>query len=295
MCAFVYDKTNKTGSDAKGYLFSGILADGTKGVENARNTAITYHFTIVKDGWNGSYYSLSGSQTFYTGATSDRAIKLPALSGWTAIIDYKPIDLGCNVLIGESSEKKRIYWASRNLGATSDFPAEDSDAARQATYGGYYAWGETATKSNYEWSTYFDTSDGGNTFSEYQTGVKETLDPEDDAVHVAMGGLWRMPTYRECTELKTTSVFPWTKDNTNKGHKVTSTVDGYNDGRYIFIPWTGYRSGTVVTFSGLYGYFWSNALASGNSKKAYTLKNYNDIIISYEDRCFGRSIRPVTE
>ena len=294
MCAFVYDKTNKTGSDAKGYLFSGILADGTKGVENARNTAITYHFTIVKDGWNGSYYSLSGSQTFYTGATSDRAIKLPALTGWTTITDYKPIDLGFDLYIDSGPEEKRLYWASRNLGATTDFPAENSDAARQATYGGYYAWGETAIKSNYTWSTYFDTSDEGDSFTEYQAGGKEFLDPEDDAAHATIGSLWRMPTYVEFVSL--VNYYTWTWDATNKGRKVTSTKAGYNDGRYIFLPAAGYKYDGAVNTSGTHGRYWTAKLNGSNSKKSgHIYFSSGDKGHDPYDRLYGLTIRPVTE
>ena len=47
-------------------------------------------------------------------------------------------------------------WATCNVGATTP---ED--------YGNYYAWGETATKETYYWSTYFDTNDDGNTFTKY--------------------------------------------------------------------------------------------------------------------------------
>jgi hypothetical protein len=45
---------------------------------------------------------------------------------------YEAVDLGLSV-----------KWASFNVGATS--PEE---------YGGYYAWGETEEKENYDWSTY---------------------------------------------------------------------------------------------------------------------------------------------
>ncbi|MBQ0090566.1 MAG: hypothetical protein KBT27_14670, partial [Prevotellaceae bacterium] len=46
-----------------------------------------------------------------------------------------------------------VKWADRNLNAT---VPED--------FGMYFAWGEIRPKSNYEWSTYFDTSDRGQTF-----------------------------------------------------------------------------------------------------------------------------------
>ena len=80
---YVYDKESKTGSDAKGWLFSGVLAAG------AQNTSTDYHFTLVSGAWNtGSYYhkAFTGKTLQATGST-DRAVKLPALSSWTPLTD----------------------------------------------------------------------------------------------------------------------------------------------------------------------------------------------------------------
>ena len=66
-----------------------------------------------------------------------------------------------------------VKWAKWNLGATQ--PEE---------YGDYYAWGETAPKSDYSWSTYFDTTDGGTTFTKYATDKKTVLEPTDDAADI---------------------------------------------------------------------------------------------------------------
>ena len=93
-----------------------------------------------------------------------------------------------------------VKWANINVGAESP---ED--------YGNYYAWGETSTKETYNWSTYFDTNDGGNTFTKYNNeGGKTVLDPEDDAAHVNWGGSWRMPTQAEWWELINCCTWTWT-------------------------------------------------------------------------------------
>ena len=161
---YVYKKEG-TDSDDWGFLFSGILA------EEARNTATDYTFTMVYDGWNGSYYTQSFTgKTFYRGEQEGRALRLPD-GGWEEITDYKPIDLKTDVYLGDS-EYKRVYWSSRNLGASSDFPSDDTNEARQATWGDYYAWGATepfytaghaydspctnwvSGKSGYDWASY---------------------------------------------------------------------------------------------------------------------------------------------
>ena len=102
-------------------------------------------------------------------------------------VDSQAVDLGLSV-----------KWSSLNLGAVSP---ED--------YGAYFAWGETETKSDYSWLTYkWGTSP--TTLKKYNTkrskgtvDNKTVLDPEDDVVHVKLGGKWRMPTDAEWKELRT--------------------------------------------------------------------------------------------
>ena len=75
-------------------------------------------------------------------------------------------------------------WATCNIGA--NYPED---------YGDYYAWGETETKSNYDWSTYKWCKGSEDTLTKYCTDNdygtvdnKTVLDPEDDAAHVKWGG-----------------------------------------------------------------------------------------------------------
>ena len=205
---YVYDK---------GYLFSGILAEG------ARNTSTDYHFTLVSGGWQGSYYAKAfAGRTWYRGATEGRALKMPALGSWTAVTDYKPIDLGCDV------DGKRIYWCSHNLGATEDGPADSN-----TTYGDYYAWGETepyyssgaydatpvwkeGKNAGYDWTSYKYYV--GDSFTKY-TGLERVLQTEDDAAsqYASLGGNWRTPAEGEWTTLRDRNYFTWTWDAPTEG------------------------------------------------------------------------------
>lgn len=99
--------------------------------------------------------------------------------GGSAPSSAKAVDLGLSV-----------KWAPWNVGATSAGEA-----------GAYFAWGEITAKSEYEWSTYKWTEDGGDTFTKYTTDGKTTLDSEDDAATANWGGKWRMPTLAELQEL----------------------------------------------------------------------------------------------
>ena len=142
-----------------------------------------------------------------------------------------------------------VKWANMNVGAESP---ED--------YGNYYAWGETLTKATYDWSTYFDTSDGGTTFTKYNiNGGKIVLDLEDDAAHVNWGGSWRMPTKAEWQELLDNCTWTWTTQNGINGYKVTSNKAGYTD-KFIFLPAAGRRYDSELGFVGSYGCYWSSSL-----------------------------------
>ncbi|MBO5181812.1 MAG: hypothetical protein J6B92_07990 [Paraprevotella sp.] len=191
---------------------------------------------------------------------------------------HEAVDLGLSV-----------KWATCNVGANS--PEE---------YGGYYAWGETEEKSNYDWSTYkyckgsYDTMTKYCTNSSYGTVDNKTvLDPEDDVAHVKWGGSWRMPTSSEIQELVNNCLWTWTTQNGVNGYVVTSKSNGNS----IFLPAAGYRWGEFVNDSGSGGYYWSASLNEDRSDYASYLGFYsgNRYLYYYFDRYYGFSVRPVTE
>ena len=166
----------------------------------------------------------------------------------------------------------RVKWANMNVGSKY---IED--------YGDYFAWGETSTKETYSWSNYFDTNDGGKTFTKYKNkGGKTVLDPEDDAAHVNWGGSWRMPTKAEWQELLDNCTWTWTTQNGINGYKVTSNKAGYTD-KFIFLPAAdGYLSSSLHDYYS--DYAWLLLFSLGHP----------DLLISFGyGRYFGRSVRPV--
>ena len=301
---YLYDKEAKATGEKKGWLFSGVLAAG------ARNTATDYHFTLVKDGWKGDYYSktFAGKTLKATGSTS-RAVKLPALTSWTPITDYKPIDMNCEY------NGKRIYWASRNVGATSDFPTADTDAARKATWGDYFAWGETeyyyadghaydmypgtwkAGKTGYNWVNYQWSNDAGTSFTKYGAIDGQTiLLAADDAANANLHGIWRMPEYEEWWTLKNSSDYDWTWDATNKGCVVTIKGGTAWDDPTIFLPAAGYRSNDLGP-APTNGKYWSSSLTSFEhlAKSVYFDNGDNVLHWISDSRYYGYTVRPVTE
>lgn len=159
-----------------------------------------------------------------------------------------------------------VKWATCNVGATKP---EDS--------GDYFAWGETAPKSNYSWSTYkyckgtFDTMTKYCTKGSFDMGGKIILELSDDAARANWGGAWRMPTENEWNELRQNCNWAWTSQSGVKGYTVTSKINKNS----IFLPAPGSRVGVAVNNGGFYGYYWSNSLIIGPFyDAAYTLIFY---------------------
>ena len=139
-----------------------------------------------------------------------------------------PVDIGLSV-----------KWGSFNLGAK-----------EIAGYGYYFAWGETWTKDTYSSDNYWWREDGS-IFRYFQLDERTRLVPQDDAVHVNLGGKWRMPTYDEFEELYGTCrnhrdyEWEWKVVNGHAGYEIRYLVNGNS----IFLPAAGLRE--VDTLAGV--------------------------------------------
>ncbi len=184
-----------------------------------------------------------------------------------------------------------IKWASCNVGATTP-----------EGYGNYYAWGEVTTKEEYSWTTYKYANDSYNTLTKYcndstygNNGFKDnktTLDLGDDAALMNWGGVWRMPTEAEITELRTNCTWTWTTQNNVNGYLVTSKTNSNS----IFLPAAGYRVVADLLYVGSYGYYWSSSLYGSYPSDAWYLDfdsgnqgRYGGI------RSYGWSVRAVCQ
>ena len=165
-----------------------------------------------------------------------------------------------------------VKWATCNVGATK--PEE---------YGNYYAWGETATKSEY-------TGDNSLTYGKQMSDISGNA--QYDAATANWGGKWRMPTVAELGELHNNCIWTWTTQNGVNGDKVVGP-----NGNSIFLPAAGYRGGSSLTYAGSYGYFWSSTpYDDGYDNDAFYLdfgSGGQGMHNFY--RSHGRSVRPVVE
>lgn len=180
-----------------------------------------------------------------------------------------------------------LLWADRNVGAASP-----------ENYGYYYAWGETKPKEVYDWTTYAYGNDdyaltkycnnshyGLNGFTDNLT----TLEASDDAATVNIGGKARTPTKDEWQELINNTTSTWTTRNGVYGRLLTAP-----NGKSIFLPAAGGRSGSSLYFAGEYGYYWSSWLYTGTPRKAWYFGFTSDSQdVDYYGRYYGFSVRAV--
>ena len=180
-------------------------------------------------------------------------------------------------------------WATCNVGATSP-----------EKYGNYYAWGETTTKSTYNWSTYKWCKGSATTLTKYNTSSsKGTVDNKnvlvlaDDVARANWGGQWRIPTHAEWTELRNNCTWTWASNYNGTG-VAGRIVKSKTNGNHIFLPAAGERD-SGLSGKGSYGYYWSSSLDASNPVDAwrgYFESAHVDVGSSYY-RYYGHSVRPV--
>lgn len=164
-----------------------------------------------------------------------------------------------------------------------------------------------SSDKEFNWNSYFDTSDNGDTFNKYNNnGGLTVLESGDDAATVHMGAQYRIPTSTEIEELinNTTQTFidvdgnEYVKstDNINielgklKGVRFTGS-----NGNSIFIPAAGDCHESLLYVVNVFGLLWSSSLNIDSDSIAIDWNfNYTiNIRTGSDNRCYGRSVRGV--
>jgi uncharacterized protein YjdB len=235
-----------------GVIFTGIL------YSTANGKKVDYSFSITdnkgtEDTSDDTVYSLSFEGDKGKTLNYHDAVKLPALNSgkWKGSSNGQDfVNLGDGQL-----------WATKNVGATSE-----SDA------GGYFAWGETASKTSYGWDNYA-WGHGETSLTKYNlnssTGTVvdnlTVLESEDDAATANWGEGWRTPTASEWLWLYSNCDRSIEQVDGVTGFRYTSRIAGYTSNS-IFIPATKYYDGsTLVEGEGQVSYYWSSSLNGENS------------------------------
>lgn len=175
-------------------------------------------------------------------------------------------------------------WATCNVGA--DNPENGGDC---------FAWGETKTKSNFDWSNegeykwgVYNSSDTNHGMTKYnQTDGKTVLEAEDDAAHVNWGGDWRMPTQEEIQELLDECA--WTYENNYQDSNIEGILFQSN-GISLFIP-----SASVVLDNYTYTLpsIWTSTIYDYCDNAIFLYYQANSLYTDQAERCSGLFIRPV--
>ena len=163
-----------------------------------------------------------------------------------------------------------LKWATCNVGA--DYPED---------YGNYYAWGETYTKTKYDYS------------SDYKINNKKDIsgNARYDAARANWGGDWRMPTKSEFQELIDECTWKWSTQNGIDGYKIIGP-----NGNSIFLPSAGRWYGNEPSNVGYNSYYWSSTINAGSySDWIYYLSfsKYSYEVSDYGNGYYGCSVRPV--
>ena len=215
-----------------------------------------------------------------------KAAVLPTLESGRWISEYDAVPMF------EDGDGNIICFADRNLGATATY-GEDS-------YGLLFAWGETVghTRASVGTSYYFKLSDcpyytgtvgGYDQYAKYVPTDKTdnwggagspdnllVLQPVDDAATAALGAGWRMPTIDEWMTLLGWPSNPLERCSWDSTKKVwvVQGIGAYS-ANTIYIPETGWNSGTTISNVDIEGHYWSSSLKTSDPVWAYDASFYH--------------------
>jgi len=163
-------------------------------------------------------------------------------------------------------------WACCNVGAPNP---ENS--------GGYYAWGETKVKSNYDDDTY-----GGPMY------INDIAGTECDAAFVNWGNEWQMPDYEQVSELLN---YCKTKESiTYKG--VKGFLFTGPSGKSIFFPFAGFMYKEEIS-ADFQGYVWTSShhVCEGSIIPQSEILKFGKKYAFHEiiPKEWGLNIRPIKE
>ena len=188
-----------------------------------------------------------------------------------------------------------VLWSTCNLTAQSP---EQS--------GGFYAWGETQAKEEFDLENYKWYDPVNLELTKYVNSDNTqslTLEREDDAANVIMGGDWRTPTREEIQTLCDNSFVVWSRLGDTDGLLFTSKINGNS----IFLPLSGLKEDyyeDLTKKQKFLGVYWSASLSKIDNFGAYFLQLYNlpdlDLFQAFyynsnSKRFSGASIRPVVK
>lgn len=266
---------------AGGALYSGVL---TTAGESTR-----YSFDLVEIHSESAPFAIGTQEVSATKVIPQGVVlHFPAVSEWP---EQEPwVKMG------------GLIWATGDL--------KGSEIVSPEAEGGYYAWGETSSKSSsypgdYKFTAKSEEDNNGhstigltkycyNSASGYEgyTDNLTVLQDEDDAARTNLGNHWRIPTKAECEALSDADNYYFSTYYTSStfGHLV---VKNRSDGMAILLRMT------TPDYSGFGSFYWCTALTVGydnDSWHAWALNSKTTKLkMEYRNRRYGNYIRPVKD
>jgi len=244
------------------FPFSGCSYDGE--AHNVGSSA--YYWTannVADDNSKGqAAYLKSGSKTKVSIIRRRTGAAIRAVGALTTI---ELVDLGLSV-----------KWANKNI-----------DADKESDTGGYYAWGETATKDTYTWANY-----------EYCSGTEESCvvigsdirkNKKYDRAYKYSTNLC-LPTNEQWEELISKCTWKSATVDGVKGYKVTGP-----NGNSIFLPFSGCSYDGEDHNVGSSAYYWTSNYIKEETFRAQAayIKSGSKASVSKIRRRTGAAIRAV--
>ena len=188
---------------------------------------------------------------------------------------------------------RNVCWATCNIGSNSpEIP------------GHYFAWAETAPKSDYsrtkyKWFHNGEIADITKYCTKKEYAYKEKFDtievllPSDDPATIYYGAKWQTPSSYQFRELIKRSTRTWGTVNGVWGCLLTSEANGNS----VFFPVTGLLDGNKLNYPSL-GFYWTRNLNGGTPNKANALwvrsdGDLSDIEVTDTDRERGLQVRAI--
>ncbi len=271
--SFITSDKEQTALTTSGDIIGSVMVPTREGVTH--HLAVNYSVTIgntSKEYTKETYVELKAGFVNQLNITvkSDKPILISAsvnlwLNGDTLEITL-PND-GMTDLSGQDANGRRYIdlglpsrtlWAAWNIGADSPEKA-----------GGFYAWGETATKDGqYIDKTYTWICDSED--DPYRRGSgKDELDLADDAAYFNWGEGWCMPSLDQFLELINEEFTTWAYETLGDMPGVRFTSKKFPENS-IFLPAAGGNSGDVVPVGN--GEYWTRSRYEGSSSEGYSYR-----------------------
>ena len=258
--------------------------------------------TVEITAGSGSYSVESNDASVATAVVEGSFVKVTAVSVGIATITVTDTDSGRQALLEVRSSAVLSYPACPDdnhphfidLGLPSgtkksccNMDTDHPENQSPTNHGGYYSWGETGTKSNYDWLYYSHCEGTYNTCDYLGDDIAGT---SWDVANVWWGRRWAMPSKEQMEELISSCSCQWTTIDGVNGIKFTGT-----NGGSIFLPATGSFNESGLNGVGSNAFYWSSTQSIQRANGAYALRfnNSSPNASSNFYRYIGHSVRPV--